>query len=214
MGRLNGMVEEVKPGRPYRSAKRRAQAAATRAEIADAAHALYLDRGYVSTTLADIAAAAGVAVPTVKAAYGTKAGVLIAVWERVAAPRSAEEQLTLLDPCELLRRKIARSLEVSARVAPLVEVIRAAAQVDAEVGALWDGMQAGFRDVQRHTVEALRRSGRLRSDLTPDEAADVLYVLNHGTYHQLVGRWGWTPQRYGEWLTRTLIEQLLAPERE
>lgn len=216
---MNDVIEEVKPGRPYRSAKRRAQAAATRAEIADAAHTLYLDRGYVNTTLADIAEAAGVAVPTVKAAYGTKPGVLIAVWESVAAQHTVEEEawfaqmLVTPDPREHLRLKIARSLELSGRVAPLVEVIRAAAQVDPELGALWDRMQAGFRDTQRRTVDALQRSGRLRTDVTPDEAADVLYVLNHGTYHQLVGRWGWTPQRYGQWLTRTLIEQLLSSER-
>jgi hypothetical protein len=40
----------------------------------------------------------------------------------------------------------------------------------------------------------------------------VLYTLNHPTlYDMLVGRLGWTAERYESWLAETLIEQLLEP---
>jgi AcrR family transcriptional regulator len=216
--------EDVKAVRHYRSPKREAQAAATRAEIADAAHRLFVARGYVSTTLADISEAAGVAVPTVKLTYGTKRAVLVKVWERAVQggfdPRPLAEQdwfiemLATPDPREHLRLKVAGSIPVSGRVAPLVEVIKAAAQSDTEIAALWDMIQTESRDIQRLTIQALQRKGKLRDGLTEDEATDLLYTLNHGTYHTLVERLGWSPQRYEHWLTQTLIDQLLAPPEE
>ncbi len=217
------MEEDVKTVRPYRSPKREAQAAATRAEIADAAHRLFAVRGYVSTTLTDIAGAAGVAVPTVKLAYGTKRAVLLEAWERAVHggldPRPVVEQdwftemLATPDPREHLRLKIAGSIPVSGRVAPLVEVIKAAAQSDPEIAALWETIQTESRNTQRLTIQALQRKGQLRDGLTEDEATDLLYTLNHGTYHTLVDRLGWSTQRYEQWLSQTLIEQLLAPTR-
>jgi AcrR family transcriptional regulator len=216
------MPDTVKAARPYRSPKREAQAAATRADIADAAHRRFVARGYVSTTLADIAAEAGVSVPTVKLVYGTKRSLLMAVWERAVAgsdSRPLTEQdwfirmLETPNPREHLRLKVAGSVPISGRVAPLVEVIRAAAQADDEIATLWQTMRAEFRDTQRLTIQALQRKGKLRDGLTPDEATDLLYTLNHETYHPLVGRLGWSPERFAQWLSQTLIEQLLRPDK-
>jgi AcrR family transcriptional regulator len=216
--------EAVNTVRPYRSPKREAQAAATRAEIADAAHRLFVAHGYVSTTLTEIAAAAGVAVPTVKLAYGTKRAVLVAAWERAVQggldPRPLVEQdwftemLATPDPREHLRLKIASSIRVSGRIAPLAEVIRAAAHSDPEIAELWETIQMESRDTQRLTIDALQRKGKLRDGLTEEEATDLLYTLNHGTYHILVDRLGWSPRRFEQWLLQTLIEQLLDPSQD
>jgi AcrR family transcriptional regulator len=216
---LNLVEHGVKPSRSYRSPRRRAQAEATRASIAEAARTSFGARGYVATTLADIAAAAGVAVPTVKLAYGTKSALLRAAWDRAVSsgpdPRPLHERewfvdmLATEDPREHLRLKVLGSVSISAQVAPLVEVIRTASQVDPDVATLWEQLQGESRDLQRQTVRALRRLGALRDDLSGEEAADLLYTLNHGTYHTLVGRLGWQPERYRRWLTDTLIQQLL-----
>lgn len=213
----------VKGSRRYRSPKRDAQAAATRAEIAAAARRLFVEQGYVRTTLADIAAAAGVAVPTVKLAFGTKPAVLAAAWDHavkdgpdqrpVAEQDWFREMIAAPDPREHLRLQVAASRRVKGRIAPMIEAIRAAAPADAEIAALWERMQSEFLDNQRQTIRALRSKGRLRAELTEVEAADVLYTLNHPTlYHMLVVRQGWSPERYERWLTRTLIDQLLEPE--
>src|SRR5215216_4452283 len=73
------MAERVKT-RPYNSPRRRAQAAATRREILDAAQRLFERQGYAATTMAAIAAEAGVALKTVYVAFDTKSGVLRALW--------------------------------------------------------------------------------------------------------------------------------------
>ena len=72
------MAESVK--RPYESPRRRAQAAATRHQILDAAQRLFEADGYAATTMAAIAREAGVALKTVYVAFETKGGVLRALW--------------------------------------------------------------------------------------------------------------------------------------
>ena len=222
MGIVMPVTDAVNPVRPYRSPKRVAQAAATRADIVAAARELFVGHGYVSTTLADIAQAAGVAVPTVKAVFRTKRLVLVAVWDHAVKdgpdPRPVVEQkwfqqmISAPDPREHLRLQVSGSRQVKDRIAPIVEVIRGAAAADPEIAALWTTMQTEFHDNQHRTILALRRKGRLREGLTEREATDLLYTLNHPTlYHMLVVGQGWPVRRYEEWLTETLIDQLLAP---
>src|SRR4051812_39914308 len=74
------MSEPVKPTRRYRSPRRRQQAAATRRDILAAAKRLFERHGYAATTMAAIAAEAGVALKTVYLAYETKSGLLRALW--------------------------------------------------------------------------------------------------------------------------------------
>src|SRR5918999_4915845 len=65
--------------RKYDSSRRREQAEVTRHEIASAARRLFALNGYAATTLAAIAAEAGVAEPTVYAVFGAKKGFLLAL---------------------------------------------------------------------------------------------------------------------------------------
>ena len=68
-------MEPVKPStQSGRSGRRRARA--TRSRITKAAVELFAERGFVGTTMADIAAAAGVAVQTVYFVFHTKTEVL------------------------------------------------------------------------------------------------------------------------------------------
>src|SRR3954470_1180212 len=73
------MVEPVKTRR-YDSPRRREQAAATRREILEAAQRLFERQGYTATTMAAIAAEAGVALKTVYVVFETKSGLLHALW--------------------------------------------------------------------------------------------------------------------------------------
>ena len=74
------MAKRVKPKRRYHSPHRQEQAAATRVAILEAAHRLFERHGYGTTTMAAIAAEAGVALKTVYLAFETKSGVLRALW--------------------------------------------------------------------------------------------------------------------------------------
>src|SRR5918995_7157213 len=76
------MAERVKP-RSYNSSRRREQAAATRRDVLGAAQRLFERQGYAATTMAAIAAEAGVALKTVYLAFETKSGVLRALWHKL-----------------------------------------------------------------------------------------------------------------------------------
>jgi AcrR family transcriptional regulator len=58
---------------------RQRQAQATRSMIVAAAQALFLEQGYICTTIEVIAEAAGVATSTVYAIFGSKRGILRAI---------------------------------------------------------------------------------------------------------------------------------------
>src|SRR5918997_474080 len=75
------MSEGVKGSRPYDSSRRRAQARQTRAAILEAARARFLERGYATTTVGEIAADVGVSVETVYKAFANKAGLLKAMFD-------------------------------------------------------------------------------------------------------------------------------------
>ena len=72
------MSETVK--RQYNSTRRQEQAAETRLRIIQAAHELFVAKGYGRTTIAEIAEGAGVAVETVYAAFRNKRTLLRQVW--------------------------------------------------------------------------------------------------------------------------------------
>src|SRR3954464_15166145 len=74
------MPDDVKAKRTYNSPRRREQAAATRRQILEAAQRLFEKQGYAATTMASIAAEAGVALKTVYLAFETKSGVLRGLW--------------------------------------------------------------------------------------------------------------------------------------
>ena len=65
--------------RPYDSPRRREQARATRHAILEAAHRLFVAGGYATTSIRAIAAEAGVAEPTVYAAFKDKPSIVWAI---------------------------------------------------------------------------------------------------------------------------------------
>src|ERR1700674_5432595 len=77
------MAEPVKTKRRYDSPRRRAQAAATRSDILEAAQRLFEQGGYAATTMDAIATEAAVALKTVYVAFDTKSGLLRALWNHL-----------------------------------------------------------------------------------------------------------------------------------
>jgi AcrR family transcriptional regulator len=213
------MAQRVKPRR-YDSPRRREQAAATRQEILDAAQRLFEGQGYAATTMAAIAAEAGVALKTVYVAFETKSGLLRALWNLrlrgdeadapVAEREWYREVLDEPDPEQQLRLDARNSRVVKARIAPLLEVIRNAAPVDPDTAALWQRIQTDFHSNQRVIVESLHRRKALAPGLGVDRATDILWTLIHPNVWQLlVGERGWTPERYERWLADAACSQLL-----
>jgi AcrR family transcriptional regulator len=216
------MADGVKARRRYDSPRRRAQAAATRREILEAAERLFEQHGYAATTIAAIAAEANVALKTVYVSFETKSGVLRALWnlrlrgDEGDAPVSERpwyrEVLEERNPARQLRLTARYSREVKLRVGSLFEVIRGAAVVDPDIAALWERIQREFHANQRAIVESLADKNALRSGLTVDRAADILWTLNHPNLWQLlVHERGWTPEEHEQWWSDIACTQLLKP---
>jgi AcrR family transcriptional regulator len=216
------MADAVKGKRTYDSPRRRAQAAATRREILEAAERLFEQDGYAATTIAAIAAEANVALKTVYVNFDTKSGVLRALWnlrlrgDEGDAPVPErpwfQEVVDEPDPVRQLRLTARYSREVKVRVGSLFEVIRGAAVVDPDIAALWERIQREFHATQRTIVESLETKNALRSGLSVDRAADILWTLNHPNVWQLlVHERDWTPEEHERWWGDIAAIQLLEP---
>jgi AcrR family transcriptional regulator len=214
------MAERVKPTRRYHAPRRQEQAAATRRSILDAAQRLFVSQGYPATTMEAIAAEAGVALKTVYLAFATKSGLLRALWDLLlkgdedeAAVDQRQWYLEVVnepDPERQLRLNARNARAVKQRIAPLLEVIRDAAPVEPDTGALWNLIQSDFYANQRAIVESLDAKRALKSGLDVTRATDILWTLNHpDVWLLLVGQRGWTPEEFEAWFADTTCAQLL-----
>jgi AcrR family transcriptional regulator len=209
--------------RRYDSTRRREQAAERRGEILDAAERLLVENGYAATSMASIAAEAGVALKTLYIAFETKAGLLRALWN--LRLRGDEKPVPIGErpwyravlaepnPERKLRTYAKAANVVRSRIGPVLEVIRDAAPVDSEIGDLWARMQAEFLENQRGIIRSLHTTKALRPGLGIAGATDVMWTLNHpSVFLLLVYERGWTMSRYVNWLGDALCLQLLRPD--
>jgi len=215
------MKSSVESRRPYYSPRRQEQARLTRRAILEAALPLFVERGYAGTSLADIAQAAGVALKTVQAVFGTKPKLLSTLWDVTVV--GDDEAIPVAERTwfrEVMEEPDARrQLELGARVATrikhrvgaLTEVIRRAAQADPEIGDLWQLFQDQFLENQTMIAESLAAKGALRDGLDVADAAEMLWTLNHpSVYYLLVQERGWSEERYERWLADVFVHQLLS----
>ena len=214
------MVDAVNPKRRYDSPRRREQAQMTRQAILQAAERLFVEHGYVVTTMAQVASAADVSLKTVYLVFDTKAGLLRALWHLqlrgdqddapVAQRTWYQEVLDEADPAVKLSLNARNARAVKERAGALLGVIRNAAMVDPDISDLWKRISTDFHDNQRAIVTSLEAQGALRPGLGVDEAADILWALNHpDLWHLLVSERGWTPQAWERWFSETSCRELL-----
>jgi AcrR family transcriptional regulator len=208
----------VKPRRTYDATRRRERATATRHRVIDAAQRRFLDDSYGDTTIAAIAADAGVSVDTVYKSFGGKPGLVRAIWRRAlegAGPVPAERRSDELQKREADSRTIiegwgAFTAEVAPRAAPILLLIRAAASTDAEVRSLRDEMEADRLRRMTTNARRLRAHGQVRAGISLAQTADVLWTYSSPElYELLVLRRGWTPQRFGRFIADAMTAALL-----
>jgi AcrR family transcriptional regulator len=208
------------PRRPYNSPRRQQQAAATRRTVLEAAERLFLQDGYAATTMDAIAAEAGVSLKTVYLPFSTKSGLLRALWDLRLKRDDADapvvqhewfrEVLEEPDPVRKLQLNARNLAAAKTRIGTLFRVIRGAAEIDADCGALWRLIQSDFHANQQMIVESIHRGGGLRRGLSVATGSDILWTLNHpDAWMLLAGQCGWSPHAYETWLAQTSCAQLL-----
>ncbi len=214
------MSARVNRRRGYDSPRRRGQAAETRRTILDAAGQLFSERGYAATAMPAIAAQAGVAVKTVYLAFGTKAGVLHALWDvrlggddqpvPVAGRPWYRQLLAAEDPHLLVRAAARQSRVTKEHAGDVLRIIRQAAVTEPALADLWDRIETEFRAILAGVAERLDALGSLAPGIDAKSATDLLWTLNHpDTWQLLVRGCGWSPDRYEQWVGETLSAQLL-----
>jgi AcrR family transcriptional regulator len=210
-------MADVKTARA-RPNSRRARAQQTRLRLIDAAHQLFVERGYTGTRMADVAETAGVAVQTVYFRFHTKAELLQACYESavlgpesIPPPRQPWYQalLNARSGDVALRHFAEGSTAIVARVGVLDDVVRSAMHEPDAVAVRAHNEQLrrdGYRDICAH----ISKKFGLRRPLTVTTATDLLLAFG-GTslYRGLVLDCGWPRSEYVDWLARTLSQQLL-----
>lgn len=220
VGKVEDRRPPVNPPRPYHSPRRARSARTTRRLVLDAARALFLDQGYVGTTLEQIAARAGVSKPTVFAAVGSKRTLLKELRdlalagdeELIEVPARPWVQAVLEepDPWHTLQRYAHGHTRLAERYAELEEVLHAAAGADDELRDLWETNERERLHAARLFVDNLRGKGPLKSGLDREAAVDVLWThMATDNFRRLVRDRGWSTDQYERWLADALCAQLL-----
>ena len=220
------MAESNEPGetkRPYDARRRRERAdeqrRGTRNRVIDAATRLFTDKGYIATTMTDIAREAGVAMHSVYSAGKSKSDLLIVAVERAVAGDDQDLYVherpswTSVrdepDPMRQMELIAAALCEVQERSASIQAAFRQAAAVDPAVAEI---LQAAHRRrletigvlIRMVPEQHLRRSYADSTDTAWALAStDVWLLLRHNR--------GWSTKRIRAWIARTLTETLLAP---
>lgn len=211
------MVDGVK--RRYDSTRRQQQARENRLRILAAAHGLFVDQGYGSTTIADVARAAGVAVETVYSAFRNKPTLLHRAWD--IAVGGDEQDVHLLERPEMrtvlaeadLPIRFARFATVNTaimrRTARLRLAVQGAAGSDQAAAALLSEIDDARLEAMGVHARAAAATGQLA--VPEQECRDILFATTDGSlWHNLVERRGWPDEQYASWLGRLWVAVLVA----
>jgi len=215
---------QLGPGRrarAYHSPRRREGARRTRARIVAAATAEFTASGYAATTMRAIATAAGVSVPTVELAFGTKAQVLkVAIDVAIAGD---DEPVPVLErdwaadaraagPVGDFLAIVERVLvEAARRSAGLVVAAFEAAAADPALRPLARQLRAQRAATAGWIADGVIARSALRPEINRAHAVDVVWLLmDPVVFGRLTDDRGWSPERYGRWFTDSLQRLLLA----
>ena len=216
------MSPAVKRQRKYDASRRQAQARETQRAVIRAAQDLFVERGYGRTTMADVAAAAGVSVETVYAAFRNKATLLHRVWditiggddEDVVFHERPEVMAVRNEPdlAKRLRMHARLSTQTARRMTPFLLALQgaaasepAAADMLAEIGRQ---RLAGLSVM----AEAAAKTGQLA--VSEEECRDIVWSFTDGMlWHRLVQERGWSDERFADWLGEMWVATLVAPHR-
>lgn len=203
-----------KSARTYQSALRREQAEATRNRILQAAGELFAADGYARTTLAGIAAAAGVSAETVQG-QGPKTALLIAALDYTAFGVVGEEDVFNLeygrllvaqdDVASMLDHLVDAVADINGRTAPLYLALTSGANSEPKLREYLGELLASITAQARRISDIYRERGWLRDDVPFDELVETSTVLcSIETYLHVTDRDSRSVDHYRRWLRRML----------
>ena len=216
------MADGIKTSRrAYHSPLRADQAEQTRRRILESARQLFVERGYAGTTVAAVAADAGVAPETIYLTLGGKRGLLEGVMDITGPHDSVADddkwwQMVdqLPDASERLDRMVEYSCGILARTRPIHAIIRGAADKEPFAAAL--GRRLLAERLANQTERIRRYLGEaLRPGLSLAETGERYCALASPELHYLLTVELARPaEQHRRWLTRLLQTELLGSHAE
>jgi AcrR family transcriptional regulator len=169
-------------------------------------------------TIEAIAAQAGVAAPTVYAAFGSKTGILVELLDQstfgpdyenlVYQARDASEPEMRLR----IAAKIARQIHDAA--SSTLDLLKGAGVVAPQLARLLKDRETKRYKAQEHLIDYLQEHRKLKVGLGRTAARDVLWSFtSRELYRLLVIERAWTSQAYEDWLGDTLLLTLIGENR-
>ena len=206
--------------RSYDNSARAHASRARQAQVLSAARTLFLERGYVRTTMTAIAEEAGVALDTVYELVGRKPDLFRLLIETAisggdqAVPADDRDYVHRIHAETTAQGKLRVYAEVlpgiMSRLAPLVMVVQSAASAEPELADLWVEIAERRATNMRRFAAELGDTGQLA--ITVEDAADIIWATNSPElYALLVQQRGWSAERYGRWLSESWELMLLSP---
>ena len=200
----------------YNSPRRQEAAAQTRQAVLDAARKLFVERGYLATTIQDIASAARVATATVYTSVGGKPQLLrelIAATTGEARQRgAADPSAPVTDPIRVVGDCVAGIRRAVQDHGDIAELLMTTAHSDAGAAQTAAASEEAFRGELGEIATRLQRLEALNGSV-PD-AVDVLaYYLGYPSWRRLVHDFGWSLDAAQAWLTHRIIEVLVTAAR-
>jgi len=208
----------MKRRKSYDASGRIARAEQNRAKILDVARRAFLERGYVATTIAEIANEAQVSVETIYKAFGGKPGLVRAIYQRGlggTGPVHAEKRSDTISSNEDDPRAIVAAWgrfisEISPVVSPVMLLVRDAAGDDDELAAVLREADDQRLARMRHNAEKLAKRGFLRRGVSATKAAEIMWLYTAPElYELLVVRLGWSAERLGKFASDAIAAALL-----
>jgi AcrR family transcriptional regulator len=186
----------------------------TRREILEVARRLFAERGYVATSVTDIAEEAGVAVQTIYARLGSKRGMLMGLIDLIDEEAGVDDLVAAVSsaptPAQTLRAEVGLTRAFQERCGDIIGALFAAAAAEPDLASAVAEGQRRHRKGARLTVERLAELGGLRDDVTPERAAALIALsTTHEAWRELVEAHSLSWDDAEAWLADALGRALL-----
>ncbi|UVE94478.1 TetR/AcrR family transcriptional regulator [Dietzia sp. B32] len=197
--------------RTYSSERRTERARQNRATVVGVAHEMFVERGWVATTMAEVASAAGLARQTVYQQFDGKLSLLDACID-----------LSLSDGADVPVRELTDYMKmgvgsVGDRLAAGAAWLRGAHERSAAIQHVLDEAAVVDRNAAARLTERERTrwdevrwaSGLILGSPPAGTAVDALWMLtSRSVWLRLTRDRGWTPHQWEDWFIRHAREEL------